>query len=182
MSETWKPIPGFEGHYDASDLGRIKILPRTIVAGGPRPCTKAISGRVLKPSFSNGYLSYVLWKEHVQTTIRGHHAVAYAFLGPRPTGAYVCHKDGDRTNNCLANLYYGSPADNMADARRHGTLAVGEAAGSSRLSEAQVQALLRAASNAPQSDLARQFGISQAQVSRIVNRQCWRHVNVRGVA
>lgn len=50
-----------------------------------------------------------------------HHLVAEAFLGPRPHGKYVLHKDGNHNNNAASNLYYGTQSENMKDAIRHGT-------------------------------------------------------------
>ena len=49
-----------------------------------------------------------------------HHLVALAFIGPRPDGTYVLHRDDDRTNNRLDNIYYGTPADNAVDRVKNG--------------------------------------------------------------
>lgn len=51
-----------------------------------------------------------------------HYLVALAFLGPAAHGCEVRHKDGTRDNNHVENLEYGSRTDNVADARKHGTL------------------------------------------------------------
>lgn len=179
MTETWKEIPGFEGYYQASDLGRIMSMTRIVKAGGERPHEKLINWRILKPSWSHGYHSYVLWKDHVGTTIRAHSAVAYAFLGLRPEGAYVCHRDGDRANNCLSNLYYGTPTENVADARRHGTLAIGEKAGAAKLTSQDVKRIREMAKTHAQREISDKFGISQAQVSRVINGSHWRHIDIR---
>jgi hypothetical protein len=42
------------------------------------------------------------------------------FVGPRPDGFLGLHKDGNKDNNFLENLYWGSPSDNMKDRERHG--------------------------------------------------------------
>lgn len=47
--------------------------------------------------------------------------VAEAFI-PNPYNyPEVCHDDGDPNNNHVSNLKWGTHADNMADAKRHGT-------------------------------------------------------------
>lgn len=47
--------------------------------------------------------------------------VAEAFI-PNPYNyPEVCHDDGNPYNNCASNLKWGTHADNMADAKRHGT-------------------------------------------------------------
>lgn len=175
--EIWEAIPGFEGYYDVSSFGRVRSLDRIINQLGKRQCVKSIKGRLLRPAVSHGYHSYVLWKDHKQTTIRAHHAVAYAFLGPRPDGTYVCHRDGDRLNNALSNIYYGTPSENVADARTHGTLAVGEKAGSAKLTAIEIARIKKMAETHLQREICAEFGISQAQVSRIVNGKEWKHID-----
>jgi hypothetical protein len=39
----------------------------------------------------------------------------------------VCHNDGDRKNNALTNLRYGTRKENMADRKVHGDQPLGEA-------------------------------------------------------
>jgi hypothetical protein len=49
-----------------------------------------------------------------------HVLVAAAFLGPCPDGQEVRHLDGDKLNNCLDNLIYGTRSENNLDTVRHG--------------------------------------------------------------
>ena len=63
MSEIWRDIPGYEGLYQVSDLGRVKSLPRVTTRGerSGKLISQRIGGRVLKPSVNTrGYLSVVL--------------------------------------------------------------------------------------------------------------------------
>ena len=46
--EVWKDVPGFEGSYQASTLGRVKSLDPTI--GHPRLYTQFVKGRILSQS------------------------------------------------------------------------------------------------------------------------------------
>ena len=48
------------------------------------------------------------------------HAVAEAFLGPRPKGLLVLHEDDDKTNNHASNLRYGTKSENSFDSVRNG--------------------------------------------------------------
>ena len=52
-----------------------------------------------------------------------HVAVLEAWVGPRPPGCEVRHLDGNRQNNCLANLCWGTHTENQNDRRRHLTSA-----------------------------------------------------------
>lgn len=107
MSENWKPIAGYEGKYEISDLGRVKSLVRH----------GDTNSRILKP---------VLRKSgHLQVSLSGktrkvHQLVAVAFLGPCPDGMEICHKDGNPANNHASNLKYGTRADNARDRVDHG--------------------------------------------------------------
>jgi hypothetical protein len=104
--ETWAPIPGYEGRWEASTEGRIRSLPRRRTRGG-----------VLKPRVNKrGYLSLVLGRE----THEVHRLVALAFLGPRPEGGEVRHVDGNPLNPRLSNLTYGTRSENGLDKRAHG--------------------------------------------------------------
>lgn len=71
---------------------------------------------VLTPS-NTGYLMLSIKQQHY----RVHALVAEVFLGPRPEGMFVCHKDDVRTNNRLSNLYYGTHSENTVDSVRNGT-------------------------------------------------------------
>lgn len=50
-----------------------------------------------------------------------HQLVLEAFIGPRPDGMEGRHLDGDRFNNRLDNLAWGTPKQNTADSIAHGT-------------------------------------------------------------
>ena len=121
--ETWKPVLGFEGHYEVSDQGRVRSLDRTVShwRGG----TRLRRGRCLKPGVAGGvggYLHVVLMsdgKTRCNRTV--HRLVLEAFVGLRPEGMQACHNDGDPHNNALSNLRWDTPASNNADKKAHGT-------------------------------------------------------------
>ena len=50
-----------------------------------------------------------------------HILVLEAFVGPRPTGMFACHIDGDASNNRLPNLRWDTPRNNNLDAVQHRT-------------------------------------------------------------
>jgi predicted XRE-type DNA-binding protein len=102
-----------------------------------------------------------------------HSIVAEAFLGSRPAGLQVAHKDGDRTNFTASNLRYDSQAGNEADKIAHGTRLRGEAVGNSKLTSESVKAIKE--SKLPQREIAAAFGISQGHVSEIKSGKKWRH-------
>lgn len=49
-----------------------------------------------------------------------HKLVAEAFIGKRPAGKVIRHRNDNRDDNRLVNLAYGTRKDNAADAERNG--------------------------------------------------------------
>ena len=113
--EVWKPIPGYEGAYEASSFGRIRSLDRTIIECSGRE--RRLSGRVLIAS--EGDKRYLLVSLNSKTK-RVHRLVLAAFEGEQPD-LQVRHLDGDPQNNRIENLVYGTNAENMQDCLAHGT-------------------------------------------------------------
>lgn len=113
--ELWKDIPEWEGRYQVSDRGRV----RSLTAHGDR----LPEPRLRKLSHDRyGYPTCALSVRHaVVKTYCVHRLVLLAFVGPRPHGLQTRHLDGDRTNNRLSNLVYGTPLENQADKNSHGT-------------------------------------------------------------
>lgn len=102
--EKWLPIPEFEGRYEVSDQGRIR---------------SQLTDKILTPHFRR-YSVVDLRRDGRYFKRYVHHLVAIAFIGPRPTGMLVRHRDDDRRNNSAANLVYGTQSQNMFDAVANG--------------------------------------------------------------
>ena len=87
-NEIWKPIPGFENLYWASNQGRIKN-----------------SRKVMKTYFNNsGYECIDFTKEKVKTKHLVHRLVCQTFLENPDNLPEVNHKDENKSNNTLENL------------------------------------------------------------------------------
>jgi hypothetical protein len=103
-----------------------------------------------------------------------HWLVCLAFHGAPPVGHVPCHKDGVKVNNSASNLRWGTQRDNWADRRLHGTDVDGERNGRARLKGqdvARIRHLLLAGEK--QVNLAKQFGVTQATISKIRLRKIW---------
>lgn len=51
---------------------------------------------------------------------KAHTLVLEAFVCPRPAGMQACHNDGDKYNNYVGNLRWGTGVENMKDFIKHG--------------------------------------------------------------
>lgn len=111
--ERWLPIPGYEGIYDVSDLGRVRSWAPWRDTPVPRQRRFYV-----RPT---GHLAINLCNNGDDKSVTVHRLVMLAFVGPKPNGLETRHLDGDPTNNRLTNLVYGTHSENMYDRVRHGT-------------------------------------------------------------
>lgn len=117
--EQWQPVPGFQGHYEVSDQGRIRSVDRVIRTRAG--VTKPARGLVLRPQRdSQGYQYVTVCVDGQRFTRFVHRLIAEAFHGPCPDGLEVRHLDGDNQNNVIGNLAYGTHRENELDKRAHG--------------------------------------------------------------
>lgn len=108
--EAWKSIPGYEGVYDVSSLGRVRSRPKRIWRN---PKGWHLVRSQIKRKSNHYRLSGRLFKAH--------RLVLLAFVGPCPKGMEGCHWDGNPHNNRLENLRWDTHTSNEADKVRHGT-------------------------------------------------------------
>lgn len=168
MKEAWKPVVGFEEFYEVSSLGRVRRARHAQYRHGSSP------GRHLKREIpKNGYPTVHLCANYRKKTARVHRLVCEAFHGPS-LGREVRHKDGVRTNAKASNLRWGTSSENREDARRHGTLAVGEVHGHTVFGEqAARQIYKRVWSGAALATLAKEFHVSIGTISNIKLGKTW---------
>lgn len=117
MLTEWRAVPGFEGLYEVSDQGRVRSIDRPDVSG-----MKTLRGVLLsdKRTDSSGRPSAMLYKDRERTQHLVCWLVAAAFIGPRPEGLIICHRNGDHTDNRPCNLRYDTPSANNFDSVAHG--------------------------------------------------------------
>jgi len=139
---------------------------------------------VLKPNLTTtgGYLQVCLCAGGKRKTRKVHSIVLEAFVGPCPEGMECRHLDGDRTNNSLDNLVWGTAKENAQDRDAHGNWkpAEGEQHGGAKLTESKVK-LIRLLYRAKQLkftqvELSELFGVVPSVICNIVRNRCWRSV------
>lgn len=192
-AEEWRPVVGYEGRYEVSNLGRVRTVPRQ----GRR---KFIPGKPRKLSeLSTGYLNVQLCDGSSVKNHLVHRLVLSAFVGPCPNGMMACHGDGNRKNNHVSNLRWDTATANQHDRRAHGTLACGWSSatakppehwrrllaaapkqrnsgkGNLKLSSGDCEAIRElftsGRSRPPVSDIAKQYGVCRAAIYSLVSGQ-----------
>ncbi len=102
-NEIWKPVVGYEGLYEVSNLGNVRSIRWR---GGHK--THNIFQRVN----GNGYYDLVLIRNKTTKYVTVHRLVARAFL-PNPEGKKcIDHIDGNRLNNRVENLRWCTYKEN----------------------------------------------------------------------
>jgi len=118
--ELWRPVVGYEGLYEVSNMGRVRSLDRTIK--NSRGLYK-LKGKLMKPrQGSGGYFLVSFYDVGRITHKRVHVLVLETFIGNRPSPQHdACHNDGNPANNSLNNLRWDSRKENIKDLVKHGT-------------------------------------------------------------
>jgi hypothetical protein len=123
VSEHWLPIPGW-ADYEVSDQGRVRRLERHVTQRGlgGKEYTRTFPERIIRGKLDGrGYLTAHLRHAGRDETLSVHRLVLSVFFGEAPEGADGCHRNGDKLDNRVENLYWGSRSENILDAVRHGT-------------------------------------------------------------
>ena len=116
--EEFIDIPGYEGKYQVSNLGRVKSLSRVDTIG------RKVKEKILKTQIDKGgYLRTKLSHKGKTKTFRIHQLVAMAFLGHIPCGhkQVVDHKNNVSTDNRLENLQLITSRENSSKDRKGGS-------------------------------------------------------------
>ena len=153
--EVWRPVFGMENVYEVSSCGRVRNQKHIVLA----------------QSLVHGYRRVALTLESKRKDFKVHRLVLEAFVSPRPKGMMCRHLDGNKANNHLSNLAWGTNAENQADRVQHGTCNRGTRAPANILSESQVLEIL--SDMRPTRAIALDYSISATTVQKIKAGVSW---------
>ena len=130
MEELWKPIPGYVGYYEASNLGNIRSVDRDVFTSNGRmlhlksvalkPCEQYSTLR--GKTYFNGY-QVSLQKNGRAKSWLVHKLVCKTWHPLMPINAtQVNHKDGNRRNNIADNLEWVSAQENIVHGYDNGLI------------------------------------------------------------
>lgn len=156
--EQWKTIQDMP-NYEVSDLGNVRNIKK---------------GRLMTQYNVNGYSIVGLNSNGKQDKRYVHRLVATAFLGEAHEDKEVNHKDGNRTNNCVENLEWVTPSENI----KHGYREIDrKPKGAKRKyginNNMRINLkLFRVERNMTQEEFADEIGIGRAMYSKIERGDC----------
>jgi hypothetical protein len=159
-SEEWREVPGYEGKYWASSLGRIKSRFKVLKT----------DRRINNSGYKSLNLSGITKGVHVW--------IALSFLGyPNSNANHVNHKNGNKLDNRACNLEWISRSENMKHAYACALLLPCDRRGvnnpNAKLSRVDWEMIRDwyKTGEFTQREIALQFNIHKSQVQRIVNRE-----------
>ncbi|MCR4339256.1 MAG: HNH endonuclease [Gemmatimonadaceae bacterium] len=159
--EEWRISPSY-ADYEISSKARVRR----------RMDAERYPGRILSQTCRcQGYAA-------VQLRPLVHRLVAEAFLGKPKPGYVVNHIDGNKEHNLPENLEWVTPNENVAHAFRTGLNPTGNKHHKTKLSDAQVIEIRKAYTGSwgQQSKLAREYGVTQVLISKIVRGEIRAHL------
>jgi len=120
-SEEWKPVRGYEGLYEVSNIGRVRSIERIVRRGnGNLP----IGERILKQTplktttrHPSKRMTVEVWKDGKRKRTTAARLVCIAFVENPDNKPHVNHIDGDSTNDHADNLEWVTAKENNVHAR-----------------------------------------------------------------
>lgn len=122
--ELWKPIPGYEGLYDASFDGHIRSAPNKTTSNARYP-VRVWKSRILRQKVTKNIKGrfdarVCLWKDGKEHTYLVSRLVAMTWCDGYSEGLTVNHIDGNPLNNIAENLEWVSLRENINHAFDNG--------------------------------------------------------------
>lgn len=174
----YREIPGVEYHIVGNDGS---IWTRWHHLHGKRGVFESVlldTWRQISQYDNRGKYKTVMLCNKNRSSRTVHSLVLLAFCGEKPEGMVSRHLDGNKENNALSNLLYGTPQENADDRIKHGRSGKGELCPSSKLKESSVIDMRESFSNGETiKSLAVRHNTTVGNVRRIVTGKSWEHVS-----
>lgn len=158
MKLEWRRLFGYEDLYEITPCGKVRNV---------------VSKRELTPTISGKDQLYVqIWVNGKNKTLLLSRLILLTFVGPPPVSNWTAsHLNGDSKDSRLENLVWESFKSNLARKDEHDTMIHGEESNLAKLTMEQVEAIRSMVGT--QGTIAKMFGVSQSQVSRIKSGKRW---------
>ena len=132
---------------------------------------------------SRGYLQFTLSNDHLKKIYAAHRLVLETYIGPCPKGMECRHLNGNRQDNRLDNLKWGTHSENQQDAVRHGThytlRRYGEQHPQAKTSNKNRRLIIYQYMTGlfSQTELGKLFNLDRKTINSLINGESWPFIN-----
>lgn len=126
-----------------------------------------------------GYIHYAHTLNGKISNKKAHTLVMKYFVGDKLDGQVIRHLDGNKLNNHVSNLAYGTVQENANDAVKHGHTTYGEKSGQAKLTEKEVREIVELLlDGCIHQEIADLYKVSLQAIRSIKYGKTWRHLNL----
>lgn len=185
--EIWKDIPGYEGVYQISNIGRVKSLSRYVARGRAKNPNVLLPERILAIKINRGGYQVVHLRTNKNLYPTVHKLVAMVFIDNPLGKPTVNHINGIKADNRVENLEWSTHSEQMIHAIETGLYVQpdiskyttrGSANPISKIKEEDIPEIKRMReSGATYKSIGEHFGLGISQVFRICKNQSWNWMN-----
>lgn len=164
--EIWKPIKGYEGIYQVSNLSRIRSIDRAVkYSNGYNRVQKGIT--LKQHTTRKGYLAVYLCDHQQNFHTFVHRLVALHFIPNPDSKTQVNHINGIKDDNRVENLEWCTSSENMRHAFDTGLI-------KAKISNKEVRKARELHSDGlAGTKLSKMYNISQSYMSRILKGEVY---------
>ncbi len=176
IQEIWKDIIGYEGLYQISNLGRVKVMARNKNVWQASYISKE---KVLKQNLStSGYYQVALQENNISKHFKVHRLVAIAFIPNPENKPQVNHINGIKTDNRLENLEWATASENRQHAFDIGLNKRGEKHYSTKFTDNDVLDIKeRLKKGESCTSISMLYKVHRKTISHIKNNITWKHLD-----
>lgn len=176
VNEEWREIPGFNGRYLVSNIGRVRNSKHFCKSEEPGIMTPFMTGRA-----NGGYLRIaLLMPTGEQRKFQVHQLVATAFIPNPDKKPHINHINCVRCDNRVENLEWCTPKENAEHKVKMGRCnpSKGESHAHAKLNDRQVIEIKRQLKEGKISmyRIAKNFGVHKVTIFDIKYNNTWKHI------
>lgn len=151
---NWKEVKNYEGLYEVSDTGLVRIIKNK---------------KILKqPLHKDGYYRVRLHKHGKQKSFMAHRLVALNFIDLKDGKYFINHIDGNKINNHISNLEWCTRLENASHALSLNLYSTGVSSGRAKLSLSDLKEIKQLQSQGVmQKDIAKKFNVARQAIARL---------------
>lgn len=174
-------IPGCRG-YRVSNTGVVESCRKRVGLGsgnGTKSVLVNVWHRLNTRKDRDGYIHVRIHDDNNRKLFPGvHRLVLIAFCGQPANGMQTRHIDGDKTNNKLSNLTWGTCTENNRDRIKHGTIPRGEKHCHAKLTEDVVREIRELGKTMGPAAISRaiRIAVDPVNISAVLKGKTWKHV------